>query len=114
MSESMSILAYVIARKWRVRLADDTMVERGETIYQQIGLGNHTCVIHACTNHGEPFDSARHRGAQAVWDEIAKMTHEPKTAAERKSEIARLRTIYEAAYPKRRARWVNPSERGTK
>ena len=97
MSESMSILADGIATKWRVRLADDTMEERGETIYQQSGLGNKECVIHACTNLGEPFDSASHRGAQAVWDEIAKMSHEPKTAAERKSEIARLREIYASA-----------------
>ena len=97
MSESMSMLSEGIAAKWRVRLADDTMEERGQTIYQQSGLGNKKCVVHACTNLGEPFDSARHRAARAVWVEIAKMTHEPKTAAERKSEIARLREIYESA-----------------
>ena len=95
MSESMSILSDGIAAKWRVRLADDTMEERGETIYQQSGIGNQKCVVHACTNLGEPFDSARHRAARAVWGEISKMTHAPKTAAERKYEIARLRAIYE-------------------
>lgn len=96
MSESMSILAMGIAAKWRVRLADDTMEERGQIIYQQSGLGNQKCVIHTCRNLGAPFDGARHRAAQTIWDEIAKMPREPKSAAEWRAEIARLRKIYAA------------------
>ena len=97
MSVSQAILIRGKGTVWRVRLADEAIeyVNDGN-IYQQEGVGMETYVIHSCPNMGEPFDSARHRAAQAIWDSAETIPKVPKNKKERLETISRLREIWSA------------------
>ena len=95
---SLAILKNGCAYAWRVKLVGDAMdaMGIGDGIYQQAGAGQMTCVIHACKNLGEPFDSARHRAAYAMWNAVEQMTA-PKNKMERAISIKKLRTAWDEA-----------------
>ena len=94
---SLGILKSGRGSEWRIRIADEAIeyVNDGD-IYQQEGVGMETYVIHSCPNYGEPFDSTRHRAAQAIWDAVEAMPMAPKNKKERHDIISVLREIWSA------------------
>ncbi len=94
---SQAILKNGRGTAWRIRLADEAIEYREDgDIYQQSGNGMETYVIHSCKNLGEPFDSARHRAAAAVFAATEKMPRSPKGKEEKQAAIVRLREIWDA------------------
>ncbi len=75
---SLAILAQGKAPQWKMDLFNDAMQHKDDgRVYQQSGVGVQVCVIHTCKNLGQPFDSARHRAAKAVWNEINRIPAKP-------------------------------------
>jgi len=96
MSISQGILKRGKGTSWRIKLANSALeyVSDGD-IYQQDGIGMETYVIHSCPNMGEPFDAAKHRAAQAVYDATERMPRKPYDTNARKDAIAALRIIWD-------------------
>ncbi len=92
---SQAILKNGKGAAWRISLADEAIEYKNDgDIYQQEGVGLETCVIHSCQNLGEPFDSARHRAAAAVWNAVEVMSAKPKNKEDREDALVKLRAIW--------------------
>lgn len=94
---SQAILKNGRGTAWRIALADEAIEYQDDGyIYQQEGKGLETYVIHSCKNLGEPFNSARHRAAAAVFAATLKMPRAPKGKKEKNAAIVMLREIWAA------------------
>ena len=94
---SMSELHRGRVEDWRVILADEALEYAADgdiSTHYNPGLGYQ--VIHTCSNSGEPFDAARHRGARAVLDVVRQMSHDPQ-GEDRAHAIRHLRRVWDEA-----------------
>lgn len=97
MSMSMAILREGYhPKQWQVTLAD-SVLPADSSIYQQGGIGNTPCVVHACRNLGGSFDSASHRAADAALSSAEGIKTKPRTTAEKDHAKKLVRNAWESA-----------------